>query len=375
MRELVAQGNQVTAVTPFERREKKETKLTIETNFTNLQVKTLNIQKVNVAEKGIGMILLSKQFYKAIKKHSLVKKYDLIIYSTPPITLYNLIRKLKKKTGASTYLLLKDIFPQNAVDMGMMKAGGVLHSYFSKIERKLYQVSDHIGCMSSANVTFIKKYHPYVAHHKLHVNPNSIEPLPYKISNNDTLKLKYNIPLKDKILVYGGNLGKPQGIHFLLEILKQQAVIGVHYLIVGSGSEYEMLKNWFDKHNPSHATLLDFLPKKDYDALLALCDIGLIFLSRSFLIPNFPSRLLSYLEMGMPVISCTDENTDIGDIIENGKCGFKVMSGDLISYNNAVNSLTKDDQLYSEYTLNARKLLEREYTVSRSVAIINERLG
>ena len=88
-------------------------------------------------------------------------KFDLILYSTPPITFYKAIEYVKKRDGAKTYLLLKDIFPQNAVDLGMMsKTGlkGLIYKYFRKKEKKLYAISDKIGCMSQANVDYVLKH-------------------------------------------------------------------------------------------------------------------------------------------------------------------------------------------------------------------------
>jgi hypothetical protein len=67
---------------------------------------------------------------------------------------------------------------------------------------------------------------------------------------------------------------------------------------------------------------MDGLPKDEYDQLLRACDVGLIFLDHRFTIPNYPSRLLSYLEYKMPVVCATDVNTDIGKIAEENGYGY-----------------------------------------------------
>lgn len=71
-----------------------------------------------------------------------------------------------------------------------------------------------------------------------------------------------------------------------------------------------------------NVTVMEGLPKAKYDELVRSCDVGLIFLDHRFTIPNFPSRLLSYLENGMPVLCATDPNTDIGRIAEENGFGF-----------------------------------------------------
>ena len=109
--------------------------------------------------------------------------------------------------------------------------------------------------------------------------------------------MKYNLPIDKKIFVYGGNLGKPQGLDFLLETILSATDKNVFFLIVGSGTEYDRIGKWFVEIKPKNALLVPGLAKEDYDLLLNACDVGLIFLHKDFTIPNFPSRLLSYLEM------------------------------------------------------------------------------
>src|SRR5690606_24686107 len=112
-----------------------------------------------------------------------------------------------------------DIFPQNAVDMGMMKKGGTLHKYFVKKEKRLYKISDTIGCMSEANKRFILQHNPDISKDKVEVNPNTIKPLFIEYNEEDRVEIKnkYNIPIDKRIFVYGGNLGIPQGVDFLIE--------------------------------------------------------------------------------------------------------------------------------------------------------------
>jgi hypothetical protein len=174
MRKFRDEGHQVYIVAPTERQYKKATNLKKESGAVILNVKTLNIQKTNVIEKGLATLLLEPQFLLAINKYFKNIKFDIVVYSTPPITFTKVIQKIKARDQARTYLLLKDIFPQNAVDLGMIKQNSLLHKYFSKKEKELYAVSDFIGCMSPANVRYILENNPVVKPECIEVNPNSI---------------------------------------------------------------------------------------------------------------------------------------------------------------------------------------------------------
>lgn len=378
LRKFSSEGHHVTVVCPIERREKKATVLINEGSNTILKVKTFNLQKTNVVEKGIGTLAIEYQYLRAIKKHIKGVKFDVVVYSTPPITFSKVIQFIKKRDNAYAYLLLKDIFPQNALDMQMMKENGFLHRTFLKKERLLYAVSDTIGCMSIANKEYVLKHNPEVPVSKVEVNPNTIEPVEFIQSENAKIKIrnKYHLPLDKKILVYGGNLGVPQGLEFLLETIENTQRVDAFFLIVGSGTMYAKIEKWFQIKAPKNALLLAALPKEDYDSLLNSCDIGLIFLNKNFTIPNFPSRLLSYLEMKMPVIAATDSATDIGSVIEDNNCGKWVSTGDQIGMQNAItNLLSCSSEEFQEKKENAFSLLQKEYLVDRSYDLIINKIS
>ena len=357
-----------------ERRQKKPTELTRECNINVLRVKTGNIKNTNLIEKGISMIMLERQFLRAVKKHLKSVKFDLILYATPPITIVKTVKFVKKRDNAKTYLLLKDIFPQNAVDLGMMKKSGlkgVLFKYFRNKEKKLYEISDYIGCMSQANVDYTLKMNPEISSDKVGICPNSIKYVDMSVSDDErcALRTKYGIPLDKKVFVYGGNLGRPQGIPFIIDCLKAVADNdGAFFLIVGGGTEYSKLEEFVNTEKPKNVKLMRSLPKSDYDKMVAACDVGMIFLDHRFTIPNFPSRLLAYMQAAIPVIACTDPNTDIGDVITEGDFGWWCESNSAEDFTRIVNSALSAD--LPAMGQRGVKYLIDNYTVEKSCELI-----
>ncbi len=375
MRKFRDEGHDVYIVTPAERRFKQKTFLKTTERTNILRVKIMNFQKTNVVEKGVSLLLIEQQYLSAIKKYFSSVKYDLVLYSTPPITFTKVIRYIHKKYGAKTYLLLKDIFPQNAVDLGMIKKDGLLHRYFRHQEKQLYEISDFIGCMSPANVSYLINHNPSVNPGKIEVNPNSIEPLAQEISEAEKREIRelHCIPLSSTAFIYGGNLGKPQGIDFLITVLEaNKENNNVFFIIVGSGTEFSKIETWFNKFRPKNAKLIEGLPKDEYDKLIQACDAGLIFLDRRFTIPNFPSRLLSYLEYKLPVIAATDLNTDLGKIMEENEFGFWAQSGDLLTMNRCIDNIANNRNLMNEMGERGFDYMQKNYTVLNSyLKIIN----
>jgi len=378
MQEFYHRGYSVYVLCSSERRVGKATEYSNENGIMVLRQWTLNLTKTNILEKGLSTVLIEKQFIMAIKKYFVDVKFDLMIYSTPPITFENVICFIKKRDACFSYLLLKDIFPQNAVDLGMMSRGGLIWRYFRYKENCLYNVSDFIGCMSKANVEYVLKNNHELSVAKVEECPNSIKP---KVFKNDLitarkLREKYHLPSKAVICMYGGNLGKPQGLDFLIDILKEiNNRDDIFFLIVGSGTEYARIEAYLSKTGQSNARLMRFMPKDDYDQLMLACDIGLIFLHPNFTIPNFPSRLTAYMEAALPILASTDVNTDIKDVLVDGGCGLWVKNGDIETFMAKLDQLVANPSLRVNMGMAGRKYLEKYYTVSRSFDIIENHLA
>ncbi len=373
LRKFKAMGHNVYVVCTVERRYKKKTTFLNSDGVHILQVWSPNIQKANIVEKGIGTLMLERSYLKGIKKYLDHINFDMVLYSTPPITFSSVITYVKKKCNALSYLMLKDIFPQNAVDLGMMRRNGFLHNYFRRKEKNLYRISDYIGCMSPANVAYIRKHEPHIPRQRVEIFPNSIELSVITCSDEEKNKVrnKYGIPKNVTVCIYGGNLGRPQGLDFLLEVIKKNRENDkVFFLVVGGGTEFGKIDSSFKKNNLKNALLFAQLPKSDYDKLVQSCDIGMIFLSPDFTIPNFPSRILSYMEYSMPVLLATDRQTDIGTIAMQEGFGLACLSGDMETFNKNLGMLVENEERRKEMGNKGRRFLEKNYQVENTYQII-----
>lgn len=378
MREFRDQGHELYIVSPRERRYHESTTYESVSGVHMLGVKTLNQQKTNVLEKGMGTILLEHQFRNAIKKYLKGVQFDLILYSTPPITFPNVISYLRSSNPqAKTYLLLKDIFPQNAIDLGMMSksgAKGLLYKYFRKKEKKLYALSDYIGCMSPANVDYLLKNNPEVAAYRVEVAPNTIDPIHNVNLNKNTVREKYGLPTGKPVFIYGGNLGKPQGIPFLIQCLdanKHRA--DCFFVIVGDGVYYEMLNTWYKTQHPLNVAIIKRLPKEEFELLTGVCDVGMIFLDHRFTIPNYPSRSLSYMANKLPLLVVTDSNSDMGPIAEQNGFGLWCESNAVDNFNQTLDKMLASD--ISSMGEKAYEFLCQNYLVSNTYNVIMKHFG
>lgn len=367
--ELKKSNNKIVVVSPNERRNNKNTTIIKEGNVEILKVKTGNITKTNKIEKGMSTLTIEKKYKNAINKHYKHTKFDLIVYSTPPMTFSKLITSLKYKNNATTYLLLKDIFPQNAVDLNMFKSTGLIYKYFRKKEIGTYEISDFIGCMSPANKNYILKENKEIDADKVHIFRNSIySNNNFEVSQKDEIFKNLNIDNKNITFIYGGNIGAPQGVHNIKKVMERfDEIPNSNLVILGNGTKYQELKEFSSCTENNNIHVFDRLPKSQYDQLLNECEVGLIFLDERFTIPNYPSRLTSYLELGKPVLVSTDMNTDIGREVVEKECGLWNVSTDIEGFIENAKKLAVDKSLRMKMSLNAREFFEEEFRIEDNV--------
>ena len=375
MREIIKHGHHIYTIS-LDSQYKDKTFLDSSDNVDILHINTDNSRsEKNLIKKGIAYLNFSRIIPNAVKRYFSGVRFDYVIYATPPLTFYQTVKMIKKRDGSRTYLLLKDIFPQNAVDIKLMSSSGAkaaIYRYFKRIEKNLYDISDTIGCMSEANVDYLLKNNPQIPAEKVEVCPNTIEIKDIHVTKaqKNEIRKKYGIPADKIVFVYGGNLGKPQNIPFIISCLRrEEESADAFFLIVGDGTDYPLLEKYIRSDNPDNIKLMKSLPREEYDLLVTSCDIGLIFLHHDFTIPNFPSRLLGYMQAGLPVLACTDNATDVGKVIEEGNFGLWCESNSVEAFHGAVRDMINsvDRQKFSE---NARNYLAAHYTVEDSYSII-----
>ncbi len=372
LREFIKNGHDVYCISPVERRTGIKTHL--EENGHLLKLRIGNTQKTNIIEKGISTLMIESQFVSAIKRFFSNIRFDLVLYSTPPITFASVVRFVKKRDGAKTYLMLKDIFPQNAVDIGLMQKKGIqglIYKYFRNKEKKLYSLSDRIGCMSKANVEYLLQHNPEIPPNKAEVCPNCIDVCDVRLSEKEraVMREKYGLPRDKKVFVYGGNLGKPQDVSFIVDCLKACSnQKGSYFVIAGNGTDRHILEKYISEETPTHVKLLDQLQKSEYDSMIACCDVGLIFLDHRFSIPNFPSRLLSYMQAGLPVLACTDKQTDVGEVITGGNFGWWCESTSSETFARNVNMICHKD--ISDTAENSFDFLQKHFSSAKLYSIL-----
>lgn len=370
--ELKKKGHEVVVLVSEERKNIERTKIQKERNIEVLRVKTGNMYNVNLSEKAISFITMQDKLKSAIDKYLSNYNFNLILFMTPPVTMYSVVKFAMKKFKCNSYLMQKDIFPQNALDLGILDKYNPVYWYFRRIEKKLYKVATVIGCMSLANKKYLLEHNIFLDEKKLEIFPNTIKIDKEIYCNKVSIRSKYNIPHKSVIAVYGGNFGKPQGIDFLIKILEEyKNKTNIYFILIGKGTEKDRLFKHIRNSNIKNVVCLEYIPRKDYCEILSQSDIGLVFLDYRFTIPNIPSRTLTYFEYTLPIMAATDKNTDYKDLIENeSMSGLWSESNNIEEFKKKFDFLIENPKIRKEMGRRGREYLEDNLRVEKSVELL-----
>ncbi|MBN1185291.1 MAG: glycosyltransferase family 4 protein [Bacteroidales bacterium] len=336
-----------------------------------IRVKTGKIAKAGPVRKFISLMTLNRKMNSAFRGEYKSINFDLIIFATPPITLSRFLNKLKKRNQARLYLLLKDIWPYGMADLGVIRNKGLIWRYFRRHEKRIYRIADHIGCMSPMGVEFIRERNPEIPATKIEVCPNAIRIPEVSRKKDSVIRGKYKIPQEATVFLFSGNLGKGHGLYFLVRnIIALSNYKKAFFLIGGNGTHFRKVQSELDTVGISNAMVYDYLPQKDFESLIATCNVGLILLDKAYSYPQFPSRLLAYLKNKMAVLCAVNDNTDIGKIVVEHDCGLLVNHGDDIEFQNCVKNLAEDPDKVRSMGEKGWELLNSMYDVKEAYKII-----
>lgn len=367
--EFTRRGHEVFVATLREASEGEDTGLQVVRGIKVLRVRCGNLFGVGLIRKGLTTLSLPRRFMAAIRQFFTGIRFDLVVFPTPPITFAPVVRRLKHEQGCRTYLVLRDIFPQNARDLGMIK-DPLTYWLFRRKEQQLYGVSDYIGCMSPGNIQYVRA-HNAVDPEKLEILYNW-EAVREEGADGNARSIREKYGLGDRfVAVFGGNIGYAQELEFLLELARlYRDRTDVMFLIIGKGVMKRRIESIVASQDLRNVMMKDFVPRDDYNHLLRACDVGLINLDRRFTIPNIPSKVLAYFAAGIPVLAAIDRSTDFGCLLDDCGAGLWSITGDLPAYQRNFERLLGDVELRRQLGGNGRRALLEKFTVERAYETI-----
>ncbi|MGJ4751304.1 glycosyltransferase family 4 protein [Leptospira kmetyi] len=326
------------------------------------------IKNVSKIKRAINESLLSWRAWRSLRNVFSKESNELILYYSPSIFWGPLVKKLKKLWKARSYLVLRDFFPQWAIDNGLLGKNSFITHYFRFFESINYEAADRIGIQSPKNLEwfqtrFARNKGTEVLYNWAENSPND------SVKTNQSYRSKLGLEGK-VVFFYGGNIGHAQDMGNILRLAENlKGNKNAHFLLIGNGDEVELVREGIRRSSLNNLTLLGPVPQDEFKRILEEFDIGLFSLHKNHQTHNFPGKVLGYMVQAMPILGCVNPGNDLKEVIETAGAGFVSISGeDSLLKDNAIRLM--DDSLRKKMGLNAKKLLEDRFSVSSAISQI-----
>lgn len=309
-----------------------------------MRIKTPKLKGVGYLRRGLGELLMPFVMMRSFMKSSIADiNWEGVIWYSPSIFFGPLVHFFKKKNLCRTYLIIRDIFPEWAADMGLINKG-VVYFFLQKVAKYQYSLADTIGIQTSGNEKYFlgwkekKNFQLEVLHNWVSTSKNigcSIKVAKTSLANR-------------LIFIYAGNMGVAQNVSVFLELailMKNRHEVG--FLFVGRGSELEALHAKARANELTNTLFFDEIPSHEVSGLFAQCHIGLVALDQRHRSHNIPGKFLTYLKAGLPVLAQVNLNNDLVKIIHEygvGQVNSSYSASDLLEKANLLIRQTQEGE-------------------------------
>ena len=349
--ELQARGHEVTVITTWPEYNLDQTttarvyaELENEAGIRVIRVKTLPHHNVNYIVRGLSQLLMPLQFLIKLRKYK-IRPQGLIVYS-PPLPLA-LVGSWFRRSGVRTLLNIQDLFPQNAIDLGILRSKAQI-KFFKALEHFAYKTSDIVTVHSEGNRQMLLQQQPEFAA-KIKLLHNWVD-VDHHNNAQATVDFKKTWGITQKhVAVFAGVMGPSQYLDLILNIAAQmQDRSDLLFLMVGDGKEKQRLQELVKQTGLNNVRFEGFISRDVYPDLLAACSIGLVCLSPQNQTPVVPGKILGHMAAGLPVAAFLHTTSDAHSMIAEAGCGISANSGNLNACVKALRDLLANEATFAE---------------------------
>jgi glycosyltransferase involved in cell wall biosynthesis len=362
-REFARQGHEPVVIIPASGAAEPWT-LETEDGVSVLRLAAAETRTASHASRALAEFFLPFVMLRKLRRSSLAGAgWDYIVWYSPPIFFAPLIWALRRGSGGYTYLILRDMFPEWALDLGLLRKGPTYYA-LKLAAATQYAIADTIGVQTPSNLGYMAKWEK-LQRRRIEVLSNWLADEPVGACR---IKVDQTQLAGRTVLCYIGNMGVAQSMDILLELaqsLHHRRDIG--FLFVGRGSEFARLVAEATARALDNILFHDEIPPDEIPGLLAQCDVGLVALDPRHKSHNIPGKFVSYMRYGLPVLARLNEGTDLAGLIEGDDVGRVYTGNEVDRLRQLAEELVDSAELRRAMSQRAFALNQRMFLPSAAV--------
>ena len=337
-----------------------------------LRLKAPRTKDMSYARRTMGEFLMPFAMRRNLRKSPLADvRWDGVIWYAPTIFLGPIANALKKASGCSSYLIIRDIFPEWAVDMGLL-GRGLPYRFLKAVEAYQYSVADVIGVQTPANLPYFSRA-GLKPDQQVEVLQNWLAHAP---NTGCSISVANSALAGRTIFVYAGNMGVAQGIGVVIDLAdRMRSRNDIGFLFVGRGSDAQLLRDEAIRRKLGNVVFYDEIEPEEIPGLYAQCQAGIVALDPRHKTHNIPGKFLTYMQAGLPVLASINPGNDLIQIIESERAGRVCTDQSVEALERLVGSLVDEIRVDTEMPARCKALSARLFAPEAVVKQIAAALG
>lgn len=329
-----------------------------------LRLKAPRTKDIGYARRTLGEFAMPFAMLRQFRKSPLSsERWDGVVWYAPSIFHGPLASALKKRSGCKSYLIIRDIFPEWAVDMGLMERG-LPYRFFDAVARYQYSVADVIGVQTQGNRGYFDRWRQQPGR-KLEVLQNWLDK---PAQARSPIQVSETQLAGRKVFVYAGNMGVAQGMDILLDLAEQlRSRMDVGFLFVGRGSDSDRLKTSAKDRKLDNVLFYGEIHPDEIPDLYSRCSVGIVALDPRHKSHNIPGKFLTYMQSGLPVLANVNAGNDLAQLIRVEKVGEVCETNQVDELLQLALKLLAQIEVDSQLPARCRSLFHREFAVEKAV--------
>ncbi|RVC83927.1 glycosyltransferase WbuB [Mesorhizobium sp. M4A.F.Ca.ET.022.05.2.1] len=370
-REFARQGHQLTVMLPAAELDRPWA-IEDSDGVTVLRLRAPPTKEIGYVRRTWNEFVMPFAMLRNLRKSPLAgQRWDGIVWYAPSIFHGPMVNALKRESGCKGYLIIRDIFPEWAVDMGLM-GRGLPYRFFDAIARYQYSIADVIGVQTPGNLAYFNRWRRRSGR-VLEVLQNWLD----KPSNVRCSIRVSETPLAGrKLFVYAGNMGVAQSVGIVLDLAQRMASrTDVGFLLVGRGSEARRLREKAQALGLTNVVFFDEIDPDEIPDLYAQCRIGIVSLDLRHRSHNIPGKFLTYMQSGLPALVRLNPGNDLAELIRSERVGEECQSDQLDELVAKAERLLVQVEADAELPGRCRRLFDQRFSTEQAAAQIADALS
>jgi colanic acid biosynthesis glycosyl transferase WcaI len=289
---------------------------------------------------------------------------DIVVGCNMPLDAQHRLQQACLRAGIVFVFWLQDIYSAaigHYLGERLGLPGRIIGNHYRRLERSLLGASDAVVAISDRFLPVLAEWR--IPSNRVAVIPNwaSLSEIRPMCKENGWARLH---GLHDKtVALYTGTLGLKHNPAILLDLARAGAARALQVVVLSEGKAAQWLEQAARHGQLDNLTVLPFQAMELYPQILGAGDILLAILGAEAASFSVPSKILSYLAAGKPIVAALAGDNDAAKIIVEAEAGFVASPNDNSTFTAQVLALAADPATRCKMGDNGRAFAERNFAI------------